>query len=91
MNPSTSPSAYATATAANAVRIERLLPGPIERIWAYLTEYDLPIHPTYAMNLAGARDRDWLRVSTIGGTRGTGKGRAEWERAYYQDVIDQWT
>lgn len=60
-------------------------------IWAYLTEYDLPIHPTYAMNLAGARDRDWLRVSTIGGTRGTGKGRAEWERAYYQDVIDQWT
>ena len=41
MNPSTSPSAYATATAANAVRIERLLPGPIERIWAYLTDGEL--------------------------------------------------
>lgn len=60
-------------------------------VWAYLAEHDLPIHPTYAMTLGGARDRDWLRVSTIGGTRGTGKGRAEWERAYYQDVIDQWT
>lgn len=41
MSPSTSPSAYATATAANAVRIERLLPGPIERIWAYLTDGEL--------------------------------------------------
>lgn len=41
MSHTTSPSAYATATAANAVRIERLLPGPIERIWAYLTDGEL--------------------------------------------------
>lgn len=32
---------YATLTAPNTVRIERLLPGPIERVWAYLTDSDL--------------------------------------------------
>ena len=30
----------ATATATDTVRLERLLPGPIERVWAYLTEPD---------------------------------------------------
>ena len=29
---------FATRIAADAVRLERLLPGPIERIWAFLTE-----------------------------------------------------
>ena len=31
-------SEYATVTAADTVRLERVLPGPIERVWAYLTE-----------------------------------------------------
>jgi len=31
-------SSYGVATDANTVRIERVLPGPIERVWAYLTE-----------------------------------------------------
>jgi len=31
-------SEYATVTAADTVRLERLLPGPIERVWGYLTE-----------------------------------------------------
>lgn len=31
---------YVSVTAPDAVRIERLLPGPIERVWAYLTEPD---------------------------------------------------
>ncbi len=31
---------YAIVTAPGTVRIERLLPGPIERIWSYLTESD---------------------------------------------------
>ena len=31
-------SEYATVTGPNTVRLERLLPGPIERVWAYLTE-----------------------------------------------------
>jgi uncharacterized protein YndB with AHSA1/START domain len=33
-------SAYAIRTAKDTVRIERTLPGPIERVWAYLTESD---------------------------------------------------
>lgn len=31
-------SEYARITGPDTVRIERLLPGPIERVWAYLTE-----------------------------------------------------
>lgn len=30
--------AYATRDAADTLRFERLLPGPVERVWAYLTE-----------------------------------------------------
>ncbi|KAF1708810.1 ATPase [Pseudoxanthomonas kalamensis DSM 18571] len=38
----TSPEAdYAAIVAPDTVRIQRLLPGPVERIWAYLTESDL--------------------------------------------------
>ncbi len=32
--------AYATLVAADTVRFERTLPGPIERVWAFLTESD---------------------------------------------------
>lgn len=32
---------YAVRTAADTVRLERLLPGPIERVWAYLTDSEL--------------------------------------------------
>ena len=31
---------YATRIAADAVRLERLLPGPIERVWEFLTDSD---------------------------------------------------
>jgi len=31
---------YGTLTATDTVRFERLLPGPIERVWAFLTESD---------------------------------------------------
>ena len=31
---------YATRIARDAIRLERLLPGPIERVWAFLTESD---------------------------------------------------
>ncbi|WP_159587014.1 SRPBCC family protein [Chelativorans xinjiangense] len=34
------PDACGVATATDTVRFERLLPGPVERIWAYLTESD---------------------------------------------------
>lgn len=32
---------YATLLAPDTVRLERLLPGPIERVWAHLTDGDL--------------------------------------------------
>lgn len=40
MNPTADNDAYGVLTAPDSVRIERLLPGPIERVWAYLTEPD---------------------------------------------------
>jgi uncharacterized protein YndB with AHSA1/START domain len=36
-----SPSTYGVLTEPATLKIERLLPGPIERVWAYLTESDL--------------------------------------------------
>jgi uncharacterized protein YndB with AHSA1/START domain len=38
---SPSPSDYGTLTAADTLRIQRLLPGPVERVWAFLTDGDL--------------------------------------------------
>jgi uncharacterized protein YndB with AHSA1/START domain len=37
---STATAEYGVITEAGAIRFERLLPGPIERVWAYLTESD---------------------------------------------------
>lgn len=52
-------------------------------VFAYLAEHDLPIHPAYAMNMAGAISRERIRVSSVGGRRGDGRGRSEWEARYY--------
>ena len=42
MNIALSPEAdYGSVTAPGCVRIQRLLPGPIERIWGYLTDSEL--------------------------------------------------
>ena len=41
MNDVATVSAYGVQTEPATVRIQRLLPGPIERVWAYLTESDL--------------------------------------------------
>lgn len=41
MNQTTAPDAYGVLTEPATVKIQRLLPGPIERIWAYLTDSDL--------------------------------------------------
>lgn len=41
MSIATSESSYAVLTAPDTARLQRLLPGPIERIWAYLTEGEL--------------------------------------------------
>lgn len=56
-------------------------------VFAYLAHHDLPIHPAYAMTYGGALDRGHVRVGSLGGERGTGVGRAEWEETYYPDVV----
>lgn len=58
-------------------------------VFAYLRVHDLPVHPAYAMTLDGALDRARIRVASIGGERGTGHGRREWEQRYYRDVLQR--
>ena len=41
MDSTNKPDAYGELIEPTTVRIQRLLPGPIERIWAYLTDSDL--------------------------------------------------
>lgn len=53
-------------------------------IFAYLERHDLPVHPAYGFSMNGVLDRDRLRVASLGGKRGDGMGRKEWERMYYR-------
>lgn len=57
-------------------------------VFAYLSRHDLPVHPAYAMTMGGALDRIRVRVASLGGERGTGRGRREWERAYYRSEME---
>jgi uncharacterized protein YndB with AHSA1/START domain len=41
MNKSAATDSYGTLIEPTTLKIQRLLPGPIERVWAYLTESDL--------------------------------------------------
>lgn len=41
MNERATPNAYGELVEPATLRIQRLLPGPIERVWAYLTQSDL--------------------------------------------------
>ena len=56
-------------------------------VFAYLASRQLPVHPAYAMLGGGRYQRDRIRVSSLGGRRGDGMGRAEWEREYYGDIL----
>ena len=56
MNDMTHASPYGTITEPLALTIQRKLPGPIDRIWAYLTESDLR--------------RQWLASGTMPGEAG---------------------
>ena len=55
----------------------------IEDVFAYLHRERLPVHPAYAMSLGGRIERRSIRVASIGGERGTGFGRRQWEERYY--------
>ncbi|GGK16661.1 SRPBCC family protein [Luteimonas terricola] len=57
MNDPTSAGGYGTLTDSATLRIERLLPGPVERVWAYLTD--------------GALRRRWLAAGDMDAAGGT--------------------
>lgn len=52
-------------------------------VYGWLAYHLLPVHPAYAMTQGGMWDRDWIRVSILGGEKGQQHGRREWERHYY--------
>ena len=56
-------------------------------VYGYLAAHDLPVHPAYAMLGGGRYPREQLRVASLGGRRGDGFGRAEWEREYYGESL----
>jgi len=58
-------------------------------IFAYMHINDLPVHPNYAMSGGGRWDKYRIRVSAIGNKEGDGMGRAEWEKEYYQDILNR--
>jgi phosphoadenosine phosphosulfate reductase len=58
-----------------------------EHVFAYLFAHQLPVHPAYACLMDGQWPREEIRVATIGGRRGVGRGRREWERRYYPDEL----
>jgi phosphoadenosine phosphosulfate reductase len=62
-------------------------------VFAYLLTRYLPIHPAYACLLDGHLDPRRIRVSALGGPRGTrsgdGHGRAEWEERYYPQEVSR--
>ena len=61
-----------------------------DHVYAYLHAHDLPIHPAYACSLGGRLERGRIRVGALGGHRGEGHGRAEWEQRYYPEVAAVW-
>jgi hypothetical protein len=61
-----------------------------QEIFSYLAKYNLPLHPAYGMLGNGRYNRFLLRVDgAIGAEGGLSYGRLEWEREYYQDVLNR--
>lgn len=64
-----------------------LLYWSAQDVYSYLHARGLPVHPVYAMTGGGRWPRDRFRVDSLGGSRGTEFGRAEWEAEYYGDHL----
>ena len=60
-------------------------------VFAYLFSRTLPVHPAYACSMGGLLDHDRIRVASLGGAKGMGHGRAEWEERYYGREMRSWT
>ena len=58
-------------------------------VFGLIAKERLPLHPSYAMTGGGRWDREQIRVSIIGGNKGLGAGRREWEQEYYPDILNR--
>jgi len=58
-------------------------------VWAYLKMRGLPVHPAYGFLMGGHLDPGRVRVSSLGGRRGDGMGRTEWEQRYYRHALSR--
>lgn len=58
-----------------------------DEIFAWCAIKNLPVHPAYACLGGGRWPRKYLRTHGIGGQSGSNRGRTEWEREYYSDVL----
>lgn len=59
----------------------------IQDVFGWLAAKELPAHPVYAMRGGGRWQRNEIRVASLGGKRGDGFGREQWEQEYYGDVL----
>lgn len=66
-----------------------IIDWPTAAVYAFLHHFELPVHPAYAMTGGGRWDRERIRVASLGGRRGDGMGRTEWEREYYPDILNR--
>jgi len=60
---------------------------PTSSVFAYLHKHELPVHPAYACTGGGVWPRDRIRVGSLGGERGRGHGREDWEKRYYPEAL----
>lgn len=77
---------YGLATAHSLAPIGRWSTADV---FAYAAAFGVPLHPAYAMLGGGRWGRDVIRVDELGGERGDGKGRYQWEFEYYGDIINR--
>lgn len=58
-------------------------------VFAYIQQNGLPLSPVYGYLGGGRYRREHLRTHSLAGSTGDGMGRTEWEREYYQDILNR--
>lgn len=58
-------------------------------IFAYIHKTNLPLCPVYGYLGGGRYKRENIRTHSLAGSSGDGIGRTEWEKEYYQDVLNK--
>jgi len=58
-------------------------------IFSFIYHNDLPLCAVYGYTGGGRWDRQYIRTHSIGGSTADGIGRTEWEKEYYQDILNR--